>query len=66
MKMKLLVTWSKWMWKNNYNSNDTWLIKTIKWQVLINGMDIENHRISLLHKMNFISPYIELPKKLNC
>ena len=31
---------------------------------LINGMNIENHRISLLHKMNFISPYIELPKKL--
>jgi ABC-2 type transport system ATP-binding protein len=27
-------------------------------------MNIEDHRISLLHKMNFISPYIELPKKL--
>ena len=26
--------------------------------------DIEKNRISLLHKMNFISPYIELPKKL--
>ena len=25
---------------------------------------MENHRIELLHKMNFISPYIELPKKL--
>jgi len=25
---------------------------------------IENNRIELLHKMNFISPYIELPKKL--
>ena len=30
----------------------------------INGLDIESHRIALLHKMNFISPYIELPKKL--
>jgi ABC-2 type transport system ATP-binding protein len=28
-------------------------------------MNIEIHRISLLHKMNFISPYIELPKKLS-
>ena len=25
---------------------------------------IENNKISILHKMNFISPYIELPKKL--
>ena len=40
------------------------LLKPSGGQVLINGMDIENHRISLLHKMNFISPYIELPKKL--
>jgi ABC-2 type transport system ATP-binding protein len=40
------------------------LLKPTKGQVLINGMDIEKHRISLLHKMNFISPYIELPKKL--
>ena len=40
------------------------LLKPSSGQVLINGMDIENHRISLLHKMNFISPYIELPKKL--
>ena len=40
------------------------LLKPTSGQVLINGMDIENHRISLLHKMNFISPYIELPKKL--
>ena len=40
------------------------LLKPTKGQVLINGLDIENHRISLLHKMNFISPYIELPKKL--
>ena len=40
------------------------LLKPSSGQVLINGLDIENHRISLLHKMNFISPYIELPKKL--
>ena len=40
------------------------LLKPSSGQVLVNGMDIEKHRISLLHKMNFISPYIELPKKL--
>jgi ABC-2 type transport system ATP-binding protein len=40
------------------------LLKPSSGRVLINGLDIENHRISLLHKMNFISPYIELPKKL--
>jgi len=40
------------------------LLKPSSGQVLINGMNIEDHRISLLHKMNFISPYIELPKKL--
>ena len=32
--------------------------------MLIDGEDIEKNRIQLLHKMNFISPYIELPKKL--
>jgi len=40
------------------------LLKPTSGQVLINGMNIENNKISLLHKMNFISPYIELPKKL--
>ena len=40
------------------------LLKPTRGQILINGMDIEKHKISLLHKMNFISPYIELPKKL--
>ena len=40
------------------------LLKPSNGKVLINGMNIEDHRISLLHKMNFISPYIELPKKL--
>ena len=41
------------------------LLKPSNGEVLINGMNIENHRIPLLHKMNFISPYIELPKKLS-
>jgi ABC-2 type transport system ATP-binding protein len=40
------------------------LLKPSSGKVLINGMNIEDHKISLLHKMNFISPYIELPKKL--
>ncbi len=40
------------------------LLKPSNGKVLINEKNIENHRISLLHKMNFISPYIELPKKL--
>tara|TARA_B100000795_G_scaffold190538_1_gene145157 strand:+ start:1121 stop:1855 length:735 start_codon:yes stop_codon:yes gene_type:complete len=40
------------------------LLKPTSGKVLINKKNIENHRIDLLHKMNFISPYIELPKKL--
>ena len=40
------------------------LLKPTSGQVLINGINIEKNKISLLHKMNFISPYIELPKKL--
>jgi len=40
------------------------LLKPTNGKVLINGMDIEKNKISLLNKMNFISPYIELPKKL--
>ena len=40
------------------------LLKPSSGKVLISGKNIEDHRISLLHKMNFISPYIELPKKL--
>ena len=40
------------------------LLKPTSGKILINGMDMENNKISLLHKMNFISPYIELPKKL--
>ena len=41
------------------------LLKPSNGEVLINGLKIENNRIALLHKMNFISPYIELPKKLS-
>ena len=40
------------------------LLKPTNGKVLINGIDINKNKISLLHKMNFISPYIELPKKL--
>ena len=40
------------------------LLKPTEGKVLINGKDIEKDKISLLGRMNFISPYIELPKKL--
>jgi ABC-2 type transport system ATP-binding protein len=40
------------------------LITPTSGNVFINGQDIENYRTDLLQKMNFISPYIELPKKL--
>ena len=40
------------------------LLKPTKGKVLINGKEIENHRVNLLNELNFISPYIELPKKL--
>ena len=40
------------------------LLKPTKGKVLINGMEIEKQRVDLLNKLNFISPYIELPKKL--
>ena len=40
------------------------LLKPSSGKVLVNGKDIEKNKISLLHDMNFISPYIELPKKL--
>ena len=42
------------------------LIKPTSGIVNINGKDIENekNRIEILEKINFISPYIELPKKL--
>ena len=40
------------------------LLKPTKGKVLINGFEIENKRVDLLSNLNFISPYIELPKKL--
>ena len=38
------------------------LIKPTSGEVLINNKNIEKDRTDLLQKMNFISPYIELPK----
>ena len=40
------------------------LLKPTSGKILINGIEIESHRVDLLNKLNFISPYIELPKKL--
>ena len=40
------------------------LLKPTKGRVLINGFEIENRRVDLLNYLNFISPYVELPKKL--
>ena len=42
------------------------LIKPTKGKILIKGKNVENEsdRIQILEKMNFISPYVELPKKL--
>ena len=40
------------------------LLKPTKGKVLINGIEIEKQRVNLLNELNFISPYIELPKKL--
>ena len=40
------------------------LIKPSSGTVIINGQNIEHSRTDLLEKMNFISPYVELPKKL--
>ena len=41
------------------------LLKPSKGKVLINGISIEDKRVELLNDINFISPYIELPKKLS-
>ncbi len=40
------------------------LLKPTSGEVLINGIKIEENPIEILQKINFISPYIELPKKL--
>ena len=40
------------------------LLKPSKGKVLINGTEMESQRVNLLSQLNFISPYVELPKKL--
>ena len=40
------------------------LLKPSSGQILINGIKIEENPNKILQKINFISPYIELPKKL--
>ena len=40
------------------------LLKPTNGSVLIDGIGIEKNRVELLNNLNFISPYIELPKKL--
>ena len=40
------------------------LLKPTNGEILIDGKKIEKNRIEILKKINFISPYIELPKKL--
>tara|TARA_B100000963_G_scaffold135574_1_gene117931 strand:- start:154 stop:888 length:735 start_codon:yes stop_codon:yes gene_type:complete len=40
------------------------LLKPTNGKVLINGFEIETKRVDLLNDLNFISPYVELPKKL--
>ena len=40
------------------------LLKPTKGKVLINGKEIEIYREDLLNELNFISPYVELPKRL--
>ena len=40
------------------------LLKPSHGKILIDGKEIEESRIETLQKINFISPYIELPKKL--
>ena len=40
------------------------LLKPTSGGILINGQKLEGNRIEILEQINFISPYIELPKKL--
>ena len=40
------------------------LLKPTSGEILINGQKMEGSRIEILEQINFISPYIELPKKL--
>ena len=40
------------------------LLKPTSGKIYINGQRLEKNRIKILEQINFISPYIELPKKL--
>ena len=40
------------------------LLKPTLGKVLINKIEIESNRVDVLKNLNFISPYVELPKKL--
>ena len=40
------------------------LLKPSNGEIFINGMNSEKNRTKILQKINFISPYVELPKKL--
>ena len=40
------------------------LLKPTSGEIFINGQKLEGKRIEILEQINFISPYIELPKKL--
>ena len=40
------------------------LLKPSSGKILIDNVEIEKKRVDILDKLNFISPYIELPKKL--
>ena len=40
------------------------LLKPTSGEIFINGQKLEGNRIEILAQINFISPYIELPKKL--
>ncbi len=40
------------------------LLEPTSGEIFINGQKLEGNRIEILERINFISPYIELPKKL--
>ena len=40
------------------------LLKPSGGKILVNGEEIEKKRVKILDQLNFISPYIELPKRL--
>ena len=53
------------VWKNNYDRNDAWFNKTSTGEIFIDNQNINSKkRNELLSKINFASPYVELPKNL--